>query len=154
MRDLFGTRADLVLVLVLALQLAVPVVMRWSFRQARERRFVIHRRAQLALLALCFAAVFALEIHIRTAGGSGRLVAGSPFAGTALFRAVFSLHVGGALLTYLLWAGLAWASVPRFGRALPGAFSRRHRRLGKVVFGGLCFTAVSATAMFVIGFVL
>jgi hypothetical protein len=154
MSNLFGTRADLVILLVLSLQLAVPIIMRWSFRQARGRRFAVHRRAQLALLALCFVAVFALEAHIRAAGGSGRLVAGSRFAGTALFRGVFSIHVGAAVLTYLLWAGLAWASVRRYGGALPGAFSPRHRWLGKLVFGGLCFTAVSATAMFVIGFVL
>lgn len=154
MHNLFGTRADAVVVLVLTVQLIVPLVMRWSFRQARGRRFAIHRRAQLGLLALCFAAVLALELHIRLAGGSGRLVAGSPLANTTLFRVVFSVHVAGALLTYLAWAGLAWASTVRLGGALPGVFSRRHRRIGKLVFGGLCFTAASATAMFVIGFVL
>lgn len=154
MHNLFGTRADLVVVLVLTLQLGVPFVMWWSFRQARRRRFPTHRRVQLTLLALCFTAVFALETHIRVAGGSGRLVAGSAFAGTALFRAVFAVHVGGALPTYLLWAGLAWVSVRRFAATLPGEFSRRHRRLGKIIFGGLCFTAVSATAMFILGFVL
>jgi len=120
MRNLLGTRADLVIVLVLAVQLAVPLVMGWSFRQARRQRFGIHRRVQLGLLALCFGAVIALEIHIRLAGGSGALVAGSPLAGTSLFRAVFSFHVGGALLTYLVWAALAWASTRRIRGHLAG----------------------------------
>jgi hypothetical protein len=31
---------------------------------------------------------------------------------------------------------------------LPGSFSRRHRQLGTAVFGGLCFTAASATGIF------
>jgi hypothetical protein len=56
--------------------------------------------------------------------------------------------------TYGLWTGLTVASWRRFGTRLPGGFSRRHRRLGTLVFGGLCATAASATAVFMLAFVL
>lgn len=36
----------------------------------------------------------------------------------------------------------------RGGGTLPGAFSRRHKRVGWVVLGGLGFTAASATGMY------
>jgi hypothetical protein len=153
MTGLFGTRADLLIVLVYALQLAAPFVVTWSFRRARHRAYARHRQLQVGLLAVCAAAVLALEAHIRLAGGSGALVAGSALAGTPWFRVVFAIHVTGAVLTYAVWAGLAVVSHRRFQRELPGAFSARHRALGKAVFGGLCFTAASATAMFVVGFV-
>ena len=52
------------------------------------------------------------------------------------------------MATYLVWAGLALASVRRFGRVLLGAFSRRHRRLGWAVLDGLGFTAASASGTY------
>jgi putative membrane protein len=152
--SLLGTRADLLLELVLALNLAAPLVMLWSFRLAGRRSFARHRRLQLRLLGACVLAVICLEVRIRLAGGSGELVAASSFAETALFRGVFTAHVAVAVLTYLAWALLAGASSRRFGSALPGAFSAAHRRLGLAVFGGMCFTALSATAVYVLGFVL
>ncbi|HEX6738016.1 MAG TPA: DUF420 domain-containing protein [Vicinamibacteria bacterium] len=154
MPDHLGSRADLLVDAVLAVNLAAPAAMAWSFRLARRRRFARHRRVQLGLLALCLLAVAGLEVHIRLAGGSGSLVGGSAFAGTALFRGVFAAHVGGAVLTYLAWGLLAWASNRRFGRALPGPFSATHRRLGLAVFAGMCFTALSASAIYLLGFVL
>jgi putative membrane protein len=151
---LLGTRAGMLVDLVLALNLAAPVLMLWSFGLARRRRFARHRRVQLVLLGSCVLAVACLEAHIRLAGGSGALVGGSAFAGTPLFRRVFALHVGGAVSTYAGWAVLARLSVRRFGQALPGSFSATHRRLGLAVFGGMCFTALSASAIYLLGFVL
>jgi hypothetical protein len=151
---MFGTRADALVTAVYALQLIAPVVMWWSFRLVRGGRPEQHRRIQLALLGLCGAAVLALETRIRLSGGSGALTAGSALAGTPWFRIVFAVHVGGAVLTYVVWGVLAVMSHRRFRTALPGAFSARHRTVGKAVFGGLLFTAASATAMFVVDFVI
>jgi pimeloyl-ACP methyl ester carboxylesterase len=64
------------------------------------------------------------------------------------------VQAGMAAVNYGLWTGLAIASWRRFGAALPGAFSRRHRQLGWTVFAGLAFTALSATGMYVLAFVL
>jgi putative membrane protein len=152
--SLLGTRADLLVDLVLALNLTAPVAMLWSFGIARRRGFARHRRVQLVLLACCILAVLCLEARIRLAGGSGALVGASPFAGTPLFRGVFAAHVSGAVLTYATWGLLAWSSTRRFGRTLPGPFATTHRRIGLAVFTGMCFTALSASAIYVLGFVL
>ncbi|MFT3835880.1 MAG: hypothetical protein QM723_02650 [Myxococcaceae bacterium] len=148
-----GTRADVLIAGVYALQCIVPFIVWRSFRFARRRSFATHRRIQLSLLAFCTAAVVLLEARIRLAGGTGVLTAASTFAGSTAFRIIFGVHITGAVLTYALWGWLAFVSNRRFSQTLPGAFSARHRRLGKTIFGGLCFTVLSATAMFFLGFV-
>ena len=72
-----------------------------------------------------------------------------PFA-----RGLLLVHIAAAVSTYTLWSWLAWMSQRRFQMRLPGNFSRRHRRTGKLVFVGLVFTAASATGMYVLTFVL
>ncbi len=37
---------------------------------------------------------------------------------------------------------------------VPGAFSKRHKRIGKLVFVGLWLTAASATGMYFLAFVI
>jgi hypothetical protein len=59
-----------------------------------------------------------------------------------------------SIATYAVWTGLAIVSSRRYRYALPGSFSRRHRKLGWAVFSALCFTAASASAMYLFAFVL
>lgn len=97
--------------------------------------------------------MLALEVSIRLAGGSGAFPAQSSIDRPGLLRALLLVHIGGAVATYAGWAWLAVASHRRFGAALPGSFSRRHRRAGRFVFGGLCFTALSAASVYTLLFV-
>jgi hypothetical protein len=147
-------RADALVTALYAINLVAPVVAYASFRRARAREHDRHRAAQLALLVTCWIAVLALEVRIRVAGGSGAFLALAPSALAHTARAVFAVHVTVAVATYLVWTSLAVGSWRRYGGSLPGAFSRRHRRLGRWVFRGLCFNAVSATGMFLLTFVL
>src|SRR5690606_9988656 len=95
-----------------------------------------------------------LEGHIRLSGGSGSLVAGSPYQGTALLKGVFLAHILPAVATYGVWLYLVVASFRRRNESLPGPFSRRHKKLGLVVIAGLVWTALSAIAVYVLGFAL
>lgn len=148
------TRADLVVNLTYLATLLAPLVSLVSYGLARRRRYAAHRRVQLVLLGVCVLAVLALELHIRLAGGSGALLqrGSAEWAGAA--RALLLVHIGAAVLTYILWGTLAVLSIRRFRATLPGAFSRRHRQLGWLVFCGLCFTTASATGMYLFAFVL
>lgn len=133
--------------------LLAPLVTLLSVRLARARRFAAHRAIQLALLAVCFLTVLAFEGQVRLAGGSGAFVGGAAPAWRAIARRLLLVHITFAVATYLTWGVLAIASVQRFRGTLPGAFSRRHRRMGWMVLGGLAFTALSATGMYVLVFV-
>lgn len=151
---MFGTRAGLVIDLTFVVTLLAPVVAFASIRLAGRRRFDPHRRLQIALLIVCVLAVLALETRIRLAGGSGALIAGSGFAYPGVVRAVLAVHMVGAVATYAAWTWLAIASHRRYRGALPGSFSRRHRRTGWLVLAGLAFTAASAAAVYTFAFVM
>ena len=147
-------RADWIANVTYLTSLGAPAVMWLALGQARQKSFEVHRRTQVALLGWCWAAVLLLEVKIRMSGGSGSLVAVASEAWRPWARALLGAHITGAVVTYLLWTWLAVASWRRYPAALPGPFSERHRRLGRLVFGGLCFTALSATGMYFFTFVL
>jgi putative membrane protein len=148
---MFGTRAWLLIDVTFLVTLAAPLVVVVSLALARRRRLDAHRRLQIGLLVVCIAAVLALELCIRLAGGSGAFLMHSGYPG--LVRAVLAVHVTCAVATYAAWTWLAVASHRRFRGALPGSFSRRHRRVGRLVFSGLCVTALSAAAMYTLAFI-
>jgi putative membrane protein len=148
------TRAPLIVDVAYAVTLAAPLFVFQGIRLARRKNYLGHRRLHAWLLAIAVIAVLALEIEIRIAGGTGALLRGSAFAGTTLLSTIAIVHIGGAILTYVLWIWLFWASWRKFPREIPGRFSLIHRRLGMGVMAGLIFTAVSATAVYVMGFVL
>ncbi|HEY8923599.1 MAG TPA: DUF420 domain-containing protein [Polyangia bacterium] len=147
------SRAGVIVHLTYAATLLAPVTTLVSVRLARARRYASHRALQLGLLAVCFLTVIAFEVQVRVAGGSGAFVSSAAPALRPAARALLRIHITCAVATYLLWAGLALASVRRFRETLPGAFSRRHKRVGWAVLGGLGFTAASATGMYWLVFV-
>jgi putative membrane protein len=151
---MFGTGAGVIIDITFLVSLLAPVVALASIRLAGRRRFDPHRRLQIGLLVVCVLAVLALELRIRLAGGSGALIDGSGFPYPRFNRAVLSVHMTGAVVTYVAWTWLAVVSHRRYRGALPGSFSHRHRRTGWFVFAGLAFTAVSAAAVYALTFVL
>jgi hypothetical protein len=134
--------------------IAAPAVAYAGIRSARARQHGRHRGTQVALLVTCWLAVLAFEARIRIAGGSGAFLALVPATLALAARCVLAVHVTVAVVTYLLWTVLVISSWRRYRVVLPGTFSRLHRRAGTWVFRGLCFTAFSATAMFLLAFVL
>ena len=149
-----GTRADLLANFAYLATLIAPVISGLSYRFARHRRFDAHRRMQVALLMFCWAAVLGLELDIRLSGGSGSVIANALPAYQPMARRLLLVHITAAVATYVLWTTLAVVSSRRYRQQLPGTFSRLHRRLGWSVFAGLVFTAVSATGMYFLTFVL
>jgi putative membrane protein len=147
-------RLDPVVTAAYAVTLMAPVAAYASIRLARARDHDRHRLVQAVLVAMCWLSVLGIELRIRLAGGSGTFVAHAPDALLVTTRRLLAIHIAAAVATYGLWTWLAVASWRRYRVHLPGGFSRRHRGLGMLVFAGLCFTAVSATAIFLLAFVL
>jgi len=147
---LFGGRGNLLTDVVFACNLLAPCCALFAASVARRGDHKRHMRLQLTLWTVMIANLFLLEGYIRVSGGSGSLTAGSPYAGTSLMTSVFLLHMLPAVATYLLWTWLVVVTYRR--REHLGAFSRRHRALGKVVIGGLVWTALSACAIYYLTF--
>ena len=147
-------RLDPVATATYVVTLSAPIAAYASIRLARARNHDGHRLIQGVLLVMGWLSVVGLELRIRIAGGSGAFLAHAPAELARLSHRLLVIHILVAVATYGLWTWLAIASWRRYRTSLPGGFSRRHRRLGTAVFGGLCFTAVSATGIFALAFVL
>ena len=143
---------DPVILATYVVTLAAPVAAYASVRLVRRGDQTRHRRIQTAMLVLAWSSVLALEARIRLGGGSGGLVAGAPAAWRSWAQVLLLVHIGIAVVTYVAWTWLVVVSRRRHGAALPGSFSRVHRRLGRVLVGGLILTAASATGMFALSF--
>lgn len=148
------SRADFAVNFSLFATLCAPVLVYIGSRLAARGEFARHRRFQVWTLLFCWTAVLVLEGRIRLEGGSGSFVAAAAELWRPLARTTLLVHISGAVVTYLLWTWLAIASSRRYGGALPGSFSRQHRRVAWSVFAGLAFTAASAVAMYTLVFVL
>jgi uncharacterized membrane protein YozB (DUF420 family) len=146
----FGGRGNLLTDVVFVCNLLAPAWALFAASRARRGDHTKHMRLQLTLWGVMIANLFLLEGYIRVSGGSGSLTAGSPYGGTTLMTVVFLAHMLPAVATYLLWTGLVVVTYRR--RAGLGAFSRRHRALGRVVIGGLAWTALSACAIYYLTF--
>jgi hypothetical protein len=147
-------RLDPVVTATYVVTLCAPVAAYLSIRWVRLRDHERHRLVQAVLLVVCWFSVLALELRIRLGGGPGLFVERAPPALADAAHRLLGVHIAVAVATYALWSWLVVASWRRYRGALPGSFSRRHRRLGTVVFGGLCFTAASASGIFTMAFVL
>lgn len=146
-------RVDAVVSATFLVTLAAPVVVLASLRLVRRGNHDAHRLTQAVLLVVCWIAVLALELRIRFAGGSGSLVAGAPEALRPWAAGLLWIHISGAVITFGAWTWLAISSWRRYGNQLPGSFSRAHRLTGKLIFAGLCFTAASATVIYLLVFI-
>ncbi len=134
--------------------LATPLILLWGIRFAGKGDFTRHRAVQTTLLCVLLVAVVLFELDVRVSGSSGSLMKGSSYAGTGWLRGILLAHVLANVATFFAWMVLVVRSWRRFEGTLPGTFSAGHRRVGRFVFGGTVFGAVSAVAMYVLGFVL
>ena len=143
-------RGNLLTDLVFVCNLIAPAWALVAAAAARRGDHARHMRLQLTLWPVMIVNLLLLEGYIRVSGGSGSLVAGSPFEGTTALTIALSLHIVPAVATYLLWTGLVVTTYRR--RSSLGRFSSRHRLLGKIVIGGLLWTALSACFVYTMTF--
>ncbi len=154
-KGFLGTRADVLMDVVFVATLLTPFIVAWGVRFASKGDFRRHRAVQTTLLVVLLVAVLLFEVDVRLSGGSGSLMKGSSYAGTGWLRGITLAHVLANVVTFFTWLWLVVKSWKRLGTPeLPGSFGGTHKRVGRFVFGGLVFGAVSAVVMYVLGFVL
>lgn len=133
---------------VMLLTLISPFGVYYAVRLAKKNDYTGHRKVQNIIFFICVIGVLALEVLIRYSGGSGSLASNSNYYGTEFFTFTLITHIIIAVLTYLLWTVLIILSNRKFQKALPGKFSKIHKRIGLIVFIGLLYTAISALAVY------
>ena len=150
-----GTRADLLMDIVIVALLAVVPIVIYNWRLARNRRYARHKNLQIALAALLAVVVGLFEYNLRLQGGIFVATSASGYAGTATLNFWIYLHTFFAITTIFIWLGLIAASVRRFPNPpVPGEFSAAHRRWGRMGMIWMLVTGVTSLPVYIYGFVL
>ncbi len=150
-----GTRADLLMdIVIVALVAVVPIVFyNWSL--ARSGRYSRHRSMQVSLAVLLGAVVGLFEFNLRLQGGIFQATAASRYAGTATLNFWIYFHTFFAITTILIWAALIVISQRRFPKPpAPNAFSGTHRLWGRLGMIWMLATGVTSIPVYVYGYAL
>jgi uncharacterized membrane protein YozB (DUF420 family) len=152
-----GTRASLMLDVVLVAMLVVVPVMALSIWLVRfRRRFQLHKTIQIATAVVLFVVVAAFELEMRTSGWVER-AAGSPYWVDGKWNDwidySLTVHLLFAIPTPLLWAVVIVQAVRRFPRPpAPNAYSARHVRLARLAAVSMLMTAVTGWLFYWLAF--
>lgn len=146
-KELDSVNVTLVIIIgMLSLSILAPFLALYAVSFIKKKDYARHIWIQKRLFWTCVVAVLILEIQIRLSGGSGSLVYNDAYVDTPFFRTILTAHIIGAVLTYITWAILIFASSHNWkkSKSLPGPFSVTHKRLGYLTISGLSYTAITA----------
>ena len=150
-----GTRATLMLDLLVLAMFAVMLVLGWSVYQVRyRRRYQLHKWVQITLAAILLITVAMFEIDIRLHGWESRAagsVGGSP---AAIVWYSLYVHLVFALTTVLLWPVVIVLALRNFPNPpRPSLHSRIHLPLARLAAADMVMTAVTGWIFYYVAFV-
>ena len=150
-----GTRADLLMDLVIVALVAVVPIVLYNWHLARAGRYPLHKALQVGLAALLAAVVAVFEVNLRLQGGVFVATAASTYAGTPTLNGWIYVHTFFAITTLLVWAALIALSLRRFPRPpAPNDFSATHRRWGRIGMVWMLLAGLTSIPVYVYGFAL
>jgi len=145
-----GTRADIIIDVVMTISGFLPALMMFTFYLAAKGKHQLHKNIQLALLLIVTLLVVALEADVR----SGDLqVAGamSTYHDTMILRVLFIIHLLFATTTFIGWMWLAIKSAKLYPKGF-GKFN--HKKWGKLLFVDIVLTVITGWMMYIMVFAL
>jgi putative membrane protein len=150
-----GSRASLMTdVVFLAMFLVVPVML-WSIWQVKvRRRYLLHKRVQLALGLVLAAAVVLFEVHLTLHDWRGRATgtAGGELSQAAEIALV--VHLCCSIPAAALWVFVIVQALRRFpSPPQPSSYSRRHKFWGWLAVIEMVLTAVTGWVFYWLAFV-
>ena len=148
-----GTRASFVIDLVVVSMVGVVILLGLSIALVRYRkRYVLHKRIQIALAAALVLLVGLFEAEMRLVGWRWR-AEGSPFYDTWVMP-VLAIHIAFAASTLVLWTKVILSALLRFERVPhPGPHSAGHRFWGRLAAIDMLCTAISGWIFYWLAFV-
>ena len=147
------SRASFMLDVVALAMFAVIPTMIWSIYLAKRGKFALHRKVNLGIAGLLLGAVTLFEIDIRLYGW--RHLAEASAVYDTLVEPVLYVHLVFAIATTLLWIVTVAGALRRFkSQPEPGPYSPFHRRIAKLAALGMCGTAGTGWAFYIVAFML
>lgn len=150
-----GTRADLLMdIVIVALVAVVPIVL-YNWQLARNGDYPRHKALQIALATLLALVVGLFEYNLRLQGGIFVATAASSYAGTPTLNFWIYLHTFFAITTLVIWVALIALSLRRFPKPpAPNSFSGTHRLWGRIGMVWMLVTGLTSLPVYVYGYAL
>jgi putative membrane protein len=150
-----GTRATLMLDVLVIAMLLVMLVLVWSVYQVKfRRRYQLHKWTQITLAAILLVTVVLFEIDIRLHGWTGRAagqIDGEPAA--AVWYALY-VHLIFAVTTVILWPIVIFLALRNFPNPPhPAKHSRIHVPLARLAAADMMLTAITGWTFYWLAFV-
>lgn len=150
-----GTRASLMIDLVVVAMFAVLAVMGWSILQVKRGRFHTHKWTQLILASVLMVAVIAFEIDMRLLSNwrerSANALGGVP---SPLVWNVLYLHLVFAVSSFVLWPVVVYRALRQFPNPpAPGEHSRSHLFWARLAAIDMVITAVTGWTWYYVAFI-
>ena len=150
-----GTRADILMDLVVCSLLIILPLLVISWRWARGENYAAHRKLMLRLAITLAIVVTLFEIDIRMAGGFYELARGSSYENSPFLSISLWVHLPIAIITSIIWLSLIILSLKRFGNPpTPGDFSAKHRFFGRIGMVMMALTGITGVELYALLFVL
>lgn len=151
----FGTRASLMMDLMVLVMALVTVVLVWSVYQVKvRRRFGLHRRVQIPLGLGLLVAVVLFELDVRLNGWEERAAGVVGGEASGVVWTALAVHLVFAVFSVLLWPVVIVRAARNFGNPpQPGGHSAWHRRWAPVAAVGMVITAVTSWIFYAVAFV-
>ena len=153
-----GTRGSFMIDFVFLAMFAVVPILGWSIMLAKQRRFALHKKVQVALALILLFAVVAFEVDMRLVGWTERAEP-SPYWTDASWwndwvHYSLAIHLFFAIPTALLWIYVVVQALRLFPKpAAPNEHSRSHRFWGPVASFEMLMTAVTGWIFYWMAFV-
>ena len=145
-----GTRADLIIDIVMTASGFLPAFMIYAFAMAAKGKLALHKKLQVTALVAVTLLVLALELDVRL-GNLPAISALSPYHDSVLLKWVFGIHMIFAVTTFVGWI---WLVVKSY-KIYPDSFgSFNHKEWGKILFVDIVLTVVTGWIMYIMVFAL
>lgn len=148
-----GTRASFMLDFVFVAMFAVIPIMGWSIYQVKfNRRYQLHKTAQLILGVVLLVAVVLFEIDIRLYGWTHRAAPETGRPSAAVWTTLY-VHLFFAISTSLLWVFVIVQALRKFPQPPgPCEYSERHLFWGKLAAIDMFMTALTGWGFYLLAF--
>ncbi|RUM73880.1 MAG: DUF420 domain-containing protein [Sulfurovum sp.] len=147
-----GTKAPIFMDIVTLIVAILPMLVYGAIRFVRKGEYRIHGVLNTVIFFITILAVAYFEYGVRIGGGYASFSQNSHVAHSYLIS-VLGLHIAIAVMTLALWANVLYGATKTYEKGLPGPYSKRHTRMGKITFIGIVLTSLTGIWLYLLLFV-
>jgi putative membrane protein len=155
-QSIFGARCDVLMDIVVVSMLIILPLLWYSMKKVRkDKAYSLHKKIQLTMFCVLFVVVILFEYDMKQNGGIFEMVKGSAYNDTFFLNFMIYFHTFLSITTSLIWIVLVILSLIKFSKPpRPNAFSKTHRRIGKIGVWDMALTCITGLILYIFGFVL